>query len=58
MIYGLNLLNYSEENMSLADWKIDDLKKWDDKICKLALEYGLDWFPISYEVCDYFEMIG
>lgn len=44
--------------MSLADWKIEDLREWDDKICELAKSYGLDWFPITYEVCDYFEMIG
>ena len=39
-------------------WTFDDLKRWDDKICKKAKEMGLDWFPINYEVCDYFEMIG
>ncbi len=50
--------SYLEENMSSTDWKIDDLKVWDDKICELAKKYGLDWFPITYEVCDYFEMIG
>ena len=25
---------------------------------KKAKEFGLDWHPINYEVCDYFEMIG
>ena len=40
--------------MSLAEWSINDLKEWDDKICKLAKSYGLDWYPINYEVCDYF----
>ena len=39
-------------------WTFDDLKRWDDKICKKAKEMGLDWYPINYEVCDYFEMIG
>ena len=40
------------------DWDFKTLKEWDDKICDLALSRGLDWFPISYEVCDYFSMIG
>ena len=39
-------------------WNFSDLEAWDDKIAKLALSYGLDWFPITYEVCDYYEMIG
>ena len=40
------------------DWNIDDLKEWDDKICNHARKYDLDWFPINYEICDYYEMIG
>jgi len=41
------------------DWKIEDLEYWDKKIRKIAKEkYDLDWFPIDYEVCDYYEMIG
>lgn len=39
-------------------WDFNDLKKWDDKICEIAKNYGLDWFDINYEVCDYFSMIG
>jgi len=39
-------------------WSVDDLKTWDDKIIEVAKGYGLDWFPISYEVCDYYSMIG
>jgi len=42
----------------MSDWSLNDLKKWDDKICKIAESYNLDWFPISYEICDYYEMIG
>jgi stage V sporulation protein R len=39
-------------------YNFDDLKKWDDKICELATNKGLDWFPITYEVIDYYTMIG
>lgn len=40
------------------DWNFELLQEWDDKICDLAAKRGLDWFPISYEVCDYHSMIG
>ena len=25
---------------------------------KIAKSFGLDWYPINYEICDYYEMIG
>ena len=37
---------------------LEDLKVWDEKICEIAKSYGLDWHEITYETCDYFEMIG
>ena len=37
---------------------IDELNKWDHEICELSKDNNLDWFPISYEICDYYEMIG
>ena len=42
----------------MSGWTFDELKKWDDKICSMAESYGLNWHPINYEVCDYYEMIG
>ena len=42
----------------MSDWTLKDLEKWDDKICKIAESYNLDWFPVNYEICDYYEMIG
>ena len=42
----------------MNDWVLGDLYKWDEKICKLSKAHGLDWYPIIYETCDYFEMIG
>ena len=42
----------------MSDWTIKDLQKWDDKIIEIAKDYGLDWYPINYEICDYYEMIG
>ena len=40
------------------NWTFKELEEWDDRICILAEEKNLDWFPISYEVCDYFSMLG
>jgi len=41
-----------------SDWSVNELKEWDDKICSAAEKHGLDWYPINYEICDYYEMIG
>jgi len=42
----------------VSDWNIEDLQSWDDKICAIGEKFGLDWYPIEYEICDYKEMIG
>jgi|TARA_R110001583_G_scaffold5598_20_gene30162 stage V sporulation protein R len=42
----------------MSDWSLNELKEWDEKIFSLAKKNNLDWFPINYEVCDYYEMIG
>lgn len=42
----------------MTKYNISDLKEWDDKICEIAKNYGLDWHEITYEICDYYEMIG
>ena len=42
----------------MSSWSFEDLKKWDDKICEIASSYNLNWYPINYEICDYYEMIG
>jgi stage V sporulation protein R len=42
----------------VSDWDLEKLREYDEKICILAKEEGLDWFPINYETCDYYEMIG
>jgi len=41
-----------------SNFTVSQLQDWDEKICKMAKSYGLDWYPISYEICDYYEMIG
>tara|TARA_R100000995_G_C3484256_1_gene126172 strand:- start:360 stop:1676 length:1317 start_codon:yes stop_codon:yes gene_type:complete len=42
----------------VAEWSMSELQMWDNKICKLGEELGLEWYPIDYEICDYKEMMG
>lgn len=43
----------------MKDWTTKELQRYDKEICKIAEEkYGLDWFPIEYEILDYREMLG
>ena len=39
-------------------WNISDLEKWDKKVIELSTIANLDWYPIRYEICDYYTMIG
>ena len=39
-------------------WTLQDLEEWDEKICDIAKKHNLDWYPITYETCDYYEMLG
>ena len=57
MIYGLSLREFLA-GLIMSNWNLEDLNKWDDKICKIAEKYNLDWHQINYEVCDYYEMMG
>ena len=42
----------------MSDWNFKDLKIYDERICEIAESFGLEWYPIVYETCDYYEMIG
>jgi len=42
----------------MSDWSLKVLQEWDEKVCELAKSHNLDWYPINYEICDYYEMIG
>jgi stage V sporulation protein R len=39
-------------------WSVNELQEWDEKIKKVAEGYKLDWYPINYEICNYYSMIG
>lgn len=42
----------------MSDWTERDLIHWDEKILRIATDFGLDWYPIDYEIIDYQEMLG
>jgi len=42
----------------MKDWTVKSLQEWDKKICESGRKFGLDWYPIDYEIIDYHEMIG
>lgn len=42
----------------MSDWTEMDLIHWDEKILRIATDFGLDWYPIDYEIIDYQEMLG
>ena len=42
----------------MSDWSERDLMHWDEKIIRIAEDFGLDWHPIDYEIIDYQEMLG
>jgi len=40
-------------------YAVNDLDYWDKKINEIAKEkYGLEWYPIEYEIIDFHEMMG
>jgi stage V sporulation protein R len=42
----------------MSIWDLSDLEEWDNRIIDIAKSHGLNWYPITYETCDYYEMIG
>lgn len=40
------------------EYTFDDIKKWNEKIEKKVLEYGLDFYPQEFEIIGFNEMIG
>jgi stage V sporulation protein R len=42
----------------MSDWSVKELEEWDERVCNVAVDFGLDWYPINYDICDYYEMIG
>src|SRR5580700_6388378 len=42
----------------MANYEIQDLVEWDNRIRDKAAEFGLDWYPQEFELCDHTGMLG
>src|SRR5215470_17030758 len=42
----------------MSNYDISDLIEWDNRIREKAAEFGLDWFPQEFEICDHNGMLG
>ena len=42
----------------MADWDIEDLEGWEEKIRVKVEEFGLSCFDQEFEVCDHNQMLG
>lgn len=41
-----------------ADYDIEDLERWNDRIVGLVQRFGLDPFPQEFEICDHEDMLS
>lgn len=41
-----------------GDYRLTDLKQWDNKIQDLVADAGLDCYPQEFEICSYEDMLG
>jgi stage V sporulation protein R len=42
----------------MANYEIQDLVEWDNRVREKAAEFGLTWFPQEFEICDHVGMLG
>ena len=42
----------------MANYEVSELVEWDKRIREKAAEFGLDWFPQEFEICDHNGMLG
>jgi stage V sporulation protein R len=42
----------------MANYEIQELVEWDNRIRARAAEFGLSWFPQEFEICDHVGMLG
>ena len=42
----------------MTNWTMGDLEYWDDRVCEVVAEIGLDCYPQEFEVCDQNSMLG
>jgi stage V sporulation protein R len=42
----------------MANYEIQELVEWDNRVREKAAEFGLTWFPQEFEICDHVGMLG
>lgn len=42
----------------MEGYDLKDLEIWDNRIQEFAINFGLDFFPQEFEICDYYQMLG
>jgi stage V sporulation protein R len=42
----------------MANYEIEELVEWDNRVREKAAAFGLDWFPQEFEICDHVGMLG
>src|SRR5438105_2505703 len=42
----------------MANYEVSELIEWDNRIRDKAAEFGLDWYPQEFEICDHNGMLG
>ncbi|MGH8012037.1 MAG: SpoVR family protein [Candidatus Binataceae bacterium] len=42
----------------MANYELKELVEWDVRIRERAAEFGLDWYPQEFEICDHTGMLG
>ncbi|MGH7934020.1 MAG: SpoVR family protein [Candidatus Binataceae bacterium] len=42
----------------MANYELKELVEWDAKIREKAAQFGLDWYPQEFEICDHNGMLG
>jgi len=42
----------------MAEWTVDELQRWDDRIRERVVAFGLDCYRQEFEICDHHAMLG
>src|SRR5512147_2345753 len=42
----------------MAEWDVNDLEYWDEKIREKVEEFGLSCYPQEFEICNHNQMLG
>jgi len=42
----------------MASYEISELESWNEKILALVHKFGLDCYPLEFEICDHEQMLG